>query len=74
MSYGLSIVFGVLALRDLGAAREAAFFATAPFIGAITAVLILGDPLRTYDLVAVAMMTVGVAIMVAGRDRHGGPT
>ena len=41
--YGLSIVLDVYALRYIGAAREAAFFATAPFAGAIGAVPLLGE-------------------------------
>ncbi|MCL5020554.1 MAG: DMT family transporter [Bacteroidetes bacterium] len=33
LSYGLSIVFFILAMRDLGSARTSAYFASAPFIG-----------------------------------------
>ena len=38
VSYGVSIVLDVYALRYVGAARESAYFATAPFAGAIAAV------------------------------------
>lgn len=38
--YGLSLSFFVLALRHLGAARTGAYFATAPFIGAILSLAI----------------------------------
>jgi drug/metabolite transporter (DMT)-like permease len=69
VSYGLSIVFDVLALRYLGAAREAPLFATAPFIGAIAAMLILGDSPRRGDSTAAAMMIAGVVVMMFGRDR-----
>src|SRR5206468_701720 len=44
VSYGISVVLDVYALRLLGAAREAAFFATAPFVGAALAVPLLGEP------------------------------
>ena len=33
LSYGLSVVLDAYALRLIGAAREAAYFATAPFLG-----------------------------------------
>lgn len=69
-SYGLSIVFDVLALRYLGAAREAAFFAAAPFIGAAVAIPVLGDPLRGLDAAAGLLMAAGVSVMIAaGRAR-----
>jgi drug/metabolite transporter (DMT)-like permease len=42
-SYGVSILLDAYALRHIGAAREAAFFATAPFMGAIAAIPILGE-------------------------------
>ncbi len=68
-SYGLSIVLDAYALRLLGAAREAAYFATAPFVGALAAVPLLGERLRPLDLVAGALMTVGVVLLL--RERHG---
>src|SRR5262249_14282446 len=41
VSYGASIVLDTYALRQLGAAREAAIFATAPLFGAVFAVAML---------------------------------
>jgi drug/metabolite transporter (DMT)-like permease len=66
VSYGLSIVLDVYALRYLGAAREAAFFATAPFVGAIAAVPLLHEPLRFNDLMAAAFMAIGIALVLRG--------
>jgi drug/metabolite transporter (DMT)-like permease len=68
-SYGLSIVLDAYALRLLGAAREAAYFATAPFIGALVSVPLLGERLRSLDLVAGALMAAGVVLLL--RERHG---
>jgi drug/metabolite transporter (DMT)-like permease len=51
-------------LRFIGAAREAAFFATAPFVGAVAAVPLLGDRLRTGDLVGGFLMAVGIALLM----------
>lgn len=68
LSYGLSIVLDAYALRALGAAREAAYFATAPFIGAVAAVPLLGEPFRRADLAGMALMGFGVVQML--RERH----
>lgn len=68
-SYGLSIVLDAYALRLLGAAREAAYFATAPFIGALASVPLLGERLRPLDLAAGALMATGVVLLL--RERHG---
>src|SRR6185503_11224978 len=42
---GVSLVMFILALRHLGTARTGAYYSLAPFIGAITAVIVLGEPL-----------------------------
>jgi drug/metabolite transporter (DMT)-like permease len=46
VSYGASVVLAVHAMRLIGVAREAAFFATAPFIGALVSVAVFGRALR----------------------------
>lgn len=68
-SYGLSILLDMYALRLLGAAREALYFATAPFIGALAAIPLLGEGLRGWDWAAGALMALGVGVLV--RERHG---
>jgi drug/metabolite transporter (DMT)-like permease len=69
VSYGISIVLDVYALRLVGAAREAAYFATAPFFGAALAVVLLDEGLGTNQLAAAAVMALGVLLLV--RVRHG---
>jgi drug/metabolite transporter (DMT)-like permease len=66
-SYGLSMVLHAYALRLLGAARVAAYFATAPFLGALLA-LGMGERLGAWDAAAMAAMALGVALMA--RDHH----
>lgn len=44
LSYGTSLALYIVSLRGLGAARAGAYFATAPFIGAIAAVCVLSEP------------------------------
>jgi hypothetical protein len=68
-SYGLSILLDMYALRLLGAAREAALFATAPFIGALAALPLLQEQLRAVDVAAGSLMAVGVVLLL--RERHG---
>lgn len=68
-SYGLSIVLDMYALRLLGAAREAAYFATAPFLGALAALPLLGERLSLTQLLGGAAMVLGVVLLV--RERHG---
>ena len=40
VAYGLSIYFYIYAQRDLGAAKTSAYYAIAPFIGAILSFMI----------------------------------
>ena len=70
--FGFALVLFVLSLRTLGAARAAAFFATGPFIGAIGAVAVLGEPLTAALLVAAVLMAAGVWLVLGGaaHDRH----
>lgn len=68
--YGASLVFDTYALRLLGAAREAAFFATAPFVGAIAAVPLLGETPRASQVIAALLMAGGVAVLLRERHAH----
>jgi drug/metabolite transporter (DMT)-like permease len=67
--YGLSIVFDVYALRYLGAAREAAIFATAPFIGAAAAIPILGERVSPALLAAALLMASGLVFFKIRHSR-----
>lgn len=70
LGYGASIVFHLLAVRELGAARQAALFATAPFIGALAAVPILHEVFRHWDAASGAVMAIGVLLIVHARHGH----
>jgi len=69
-SYGVSLVLDMQALRLLGAAREAAFFATAPFVGAVAAVPILGERWLTSEILATAIMVVGLVLLLRAHHSH----
>jgi drug/metabolite transporter (DMT)-like permease len=70
LGYGVSLALFVVALRNLGTARTAAYFSTAPFLGAIAAVLALGEPVTVGLLVAGALMAIGVWLHLTEHHEH----
>jgi drug/metabolite transporter (DMT)-like permease len=68
--FGVSLVLYVLALRHLGTARTAAYFATAPFFGTVVAVIILHEAVTVQLIVAGAFMALGVWLHVTERHEH----
>jgi drug/metabolite transporter (DMT)-like permease len=70
VGYGVSVALAVRAMRQLGAAREAAYFATAPFVGAVAAVPLLGTPLGLRELAAGGTMALGIALLLAEVHAH----
>lgn len=68
--YGLSLVLFVLSLRNLGTARTGVYFSTAPFIGAVLSVLVLGEAV-TWGLVGASVaMAVGVSLLLTEKHAH----
>jgi drug/metabolite transporter (DMT)-like permease len=70
LGYGVSLVLFVLALRYLGSARTGAYFSTAPFLGAIAAVLVLREPLTVQLAMAGSLMALGVWLHLTERHEH----
>jgi drug/metabolite transporter (DMT)-like permease len=70
LGYGASIVLHLVALRHIGTARQAAYLATAPFIGAVASVPILGERLTWKEAGAGWMMAAGVTVIVRARHGH----
>lgn len=70
VSYGLSLVLYVRALRFLGTARTGAYFAIAPFAGAVLSLIVWRDPITPALLAAAALMGVGVWLHVSERHVH----
>ena len=68
VSYGTSLVLFILAMRSLGAARTGAYFALAPFFGALGGVVLLGEPLTGRLALVAAKMAAGVWLL--HRERH----
>lgn len=69
-AYGVSILLDAYALRALGAVRESAVFATAPFAGALLAVPLLAETWSTLDVVAAIVMAGGLVALVGERHDH----
>jgi drug/metabolite transporter (DMT)-like permease len=70
LGYGVSIVLFVLALRHLGTARTAAYFSTAPFIGALLGLALFAEPVTWQLALAGILMAFGVALHLAERHEH----
>jgi drug/metabolite transporter (DMT)-like permease len=70
LGYGVSLALFVVSLRYLGAARTGAYFSTAPFLGAVTAVIALGEPITAQLLAAGALMALGIWLHVTERHEH----
>lgn len=69
-SYGVSLVFFVLALRHLGTARTGAYFSTAPFVGAVLSLAMFRERPTPLFIVAAALMAVGVSLHLTERHEH----
>jgi len=70
LGVGVSLVMFILALRHLGSARTGAYYSLAPFIGAILAIVFLGEPLTVRLMLAGVLMGVGLWLHISERHSH----
>ena len=70
LGVGVSLILFVLALRHLGTARTGAYFSLAPFIGAVVAILLLGEPLTLLLALAGLLMSCGLWLHLTERHEH----
>lgn len=68
--YGASITLWVRGAQQLGAARGQVIFATAPFLGAALAWIVLGDDIDAVQVVAMLIAAVGVALSLRSAHLH----
>ncbi len=68
--YGISLVLFVYSLRNLGTARTGAYFATAPFVGSVVAIMLYGEPGGWEFWVATACMAGGVWLHLSETHAH----
>lgn len=74
LCYGLSIVAFILALRHIGAARTGVYFACAPFVGALVAIVLFHEPVTIPLLVSAVLMFAGLAIQWSENPQHADPS
>jgi drug/metabolite transporter (DMT)-like permease len=70
VGYGTSLVLFIVAMRGLGAARTGAYFALAPFFGALAGVALLGEPVTVPLTLTAALMAGGVWLLLRERHSH----
>jgi hypothetical protein len=70
LSYGVSLVLYVLALRHLGTARTGAYFSIAPFVGAAASLIVFRESPTIGLAAGAALMAVGVWLHVSERHEH----
>jgi drug/metabolite transporter (DMT)-like permease len=68
--YGISLTLFVLALRHLGTARTGAYYASAPFIGAAAAILLLSEPVTLPFIAGGLLMAIGLYLHLTERHVH----
>ena len=70
LSYGVSLVLFVLALRHLGTARTGAYFSSAPFVGALLSLVMFRERPTLAFVAAAGLMALGVWLHVSERHQH----
>src|SRR5262249_49384759 len=70
LGYGVSLVLYVRAMRDLGTVRTGAYFALAPFVGAVVGLVAFGEPLTSRFVVAAGLMALGLWRPLSERPEH----
>ena len=70
LGVGVSLAMFILALRHLGSARTGAYYSLAPFMGAVIAIALLGEPLTAKLLIAGGLMGIGLWLHLAERHSH----
>ena len=68
LSYGVSLVLFVLAMRSLGTARTGTYFSLAPFVGAAGGLLLWHDRVTALFFAAAALMALGLWLHLT--ERH----
>lgn len=70
VSYGLSIMFFIVAMRGLGAARTSAWFGIAPFAGALLSFVLLHESPDIRFFIALPLMIAGAVLLFGEEHRH----
>lgn len=68
-AYGVSLVLFIVGIRHVGTARAGAYYAVAPFFGAVVGVA-SGDQISWALVVAATLMAAGVWLHLTERHEH----
>jgi len=69
-SYGISHFFFIKALEGLGSFRTGVFFSLAPFIGAVTSLILLREWIGWVMFPATGLMVAGLWLMIEVKHSH----
>jgi drug/metabolite transporter (DMT)-like permease len=67
---GVSLVLFIFSMRFIGTARATAYFSVSPFIGAVTSVLLLHEPVGIGFVLATLLMGCGLWLHLTERGDH----
>lgn len=70
LSYGLSISLYIASAQQLGATRAQGIFAAAPFIGAVLAFTLLGEPFGALEGAACGLLLASIPTLVLSQHAH----
>lgn len=70
LSYGVSLVLFVKALRDVGSARASTYFSIGPFFGMLAALILFGEQPLAYQYISAGLMSVGLWVLYGERHGH----
>ena len=70
ISYGMSIVLFVYAMRGLGAARTSTLFGLAPFVGAGLSLILFRESPSWFFLISIPLMAAGAWLLIGERHDH----
>lgn len=70
VGYGASITLWVAGARDIGAARGQLVFATAPFVGAVVAWTVFGEPVLGQQVLSMMLAIAGVSFVLRSDHEH----
>ncbi|WP_298433501.1 DMT family transporter [Geobacter sp.] len=70
LSYGVSLVLFIQALRLIGSARTATWFASGPFVGTLLSVTLLGEKASGEFWLAAGLMLAGVLFLFREEHAH----
>ena len=70
LCYGISLSLFVLSLRHLGTARTGAYFAVAPFFGALLSIILLHEAISINLILAGLLMAIGIYLHLTEQHNH----